>query len=323
MRKEVVYALIAGSILGIIIAFGIWRANSAFKSEQNTTSQTPSPESNSLKSGITLAKPDNLSVVSSDAVTITGIASPNSWVVISSETKDYFVKPEADGSFSVDLKLGGGINRLMAFGINSAGEVSWAALTLVVSTEFKTPTVSASPKEASGESEIRDKVIKRVQEALTNPKAEIGTVTDIAAGTLQIKTESGEIKQISAKDDLTGVKFTDIAIGDFIVAMGYSNGNEVLEAKRILISKAPAQITVVPAMGTVVKIDKKTLTLKINEEKEVFLTFPKKWQGPEINKISLNNQLIAVGKQTENDFQVRSVFIIPPQTPSPTPTSTP
>lgn len=323
MRKEVVYALIAGSILGIIIAFGIWRANIAFKSEQNTTSQTPFPEAPSSKSGITLAKPDNLSVVSSETVTLTGISSNNSWVVISSESEDYFVKPETDGNFAYEIKLEGGANRLIAFGINSAGEVSWAALTLIVSTEFKTPTVSPSPKEASPESEIRDKVIRRVEEVLANPKAELGTVTDIAAGTLQIKTESGEIKQISAKDDLTGVKFIDIAIGDFIIAMGFRNGNEVLEAKRILISKAPAQINVVPAMGTVIKIDKKTVTLKINEEKEVLLTFPKKWQGPEINKIKLDNQLIAVGKQSENDFQVRSVFVIPPQTPFPTPTSTP
>lgn len=316
MRKEVIYALIAGSFLGIIIAFGIWRANWAFKTNGTKAPEGTTPVATPQEVGLTIAKPDDFSVLGQNPVTISGISGPENWIVISSDNKDSIFQTELDGAFEQELTLSGGANRLLLTALDKSGAASSKTLTLVFSSEFSQPEPISTPEGATEESEIREKVIKKVQEALNNPKAYLGTVTDISSLTLQIKTEAGEIKQISTKEDLSGVKFADIAIGDFVVAMGFQNGQEILETTRILITQEPPKISVTPILGTVTGIDKKTVTLKTRGEKEITLNFPKKWQGPEINKIKAGDELIAVGKLTEDAMEIRTVFLIPSPTPS-------
>ena len=57
------------------------------------------------------------------------------------------------------------------------------------------------------------------------------------------------------------VKLTDIAIGDFIVAMGYVNQNSVLSAQRILVTDPTTEPKIDISMEKVNTVSKKTLSV--------------------------------------------------------------
>lgn len=331
MRKEIIVALIAGSFLGLVIGFGVWRANSALKSTSSQTSEisdaSPEPKA---KFDLTIAKPNDLNVIGNNPTTVSGITSSQSWLVVSDEEGDNLVKTETNGTFTKDLTLSGGVNQLLLTALKPTGESVSKSLNLIFSSEFakpeETPQPSASPS-AETESEIRQKVQEKVNEALKNPKAYLGVVTDISPNTIQIKNPQGEIQQIStdkevtvAKSGKSGVKLTDIAIGDFIVAMGYKNGNEILETTRILITPPSTPLNLSVLMGTVAKVDKKTLTLtKPNSEtlevtptKDVLIVLYKDGKKTKIKltDIKENDLTIIVGKNENNVFTARTIVVI-------------
>lgn len=348
MRKEVIYALIAGAFMGIIIAFGVWRANSAFKPNGNITNEgVPSP-TQPPQFGITIAKPDNLSVITSTPVEISGITVPESWVVISLGENDYIFKSKGDGTFSQEVALAGGVNQLQVSAVNQKGEVSGSSLTLVYSTEFSKSQdsleekVSPTPtnQSASEGSDIRQKVIEKVEKALNNPKAYLGVVTDISTNTLQIKNSSGEIQQMSVQagsiivkvgKESKEVRFSDIAIGDFVVGMGYKNGNEILEVKRILITDPLKEFSTKTVLGKVSAVDKKTIKITSSlggDELEMIISantyFSVYKNGKKtkvkISDISKDDTIIAVGKE-DKGIIARTILVVnePESSTSPSP----
>ena len=124
---------------------------------------------------------------------------------------------------------------------------------------------------STDESEVRNNVLKKVEEALKSPKAYLGSVTDITESTIQIKTVPGEIKQISVRENAsvvkvsrtqTSVKVEDIALGDYIVAMGFRNGSGVLDALRILILTPPTGVSRAAFVGKVASIEGSEITLE-------------------------------------------------------------
>ena len=135
MRKEVLLAVIAGAFLGLIIAFGIWRANIAFRPPQNgiSTTATPPPQS---EFGITLAEPEHEDVITQSTVTISGITRPDSRVIISAEEDDYLVFADSSGSFEEEIELIGGVNEIVIFAFGEDGARAEEKLTLVYSSEF-------------------------------------------------------------------------------------------------------------------------------------------------------------------------------------------
>lgn len=78
----------------------------------------------------------------------------------------------------------------------------------------------------------------------------IGTIESIANETLTIKTKD-EIKLASTSATTTYVrlpgnttqKLTDISIGDYAIAMGYINGSDVLETKRVILQSEASETT--------------------------------------------------------------------------------
>ena len=276
MRKEVWFAIIGGIVLGLIIGFGVYRINFAFKKDNpDQTSPTPTPNT---QAGLTIAKPDYDDVITSLPQPISGITSKDSWVIISGNLTDYLVKPDKKGVFEKEIDLSGGVNQIVISSIDQNKNILSQDLRLIYSTQIATPKPAG--QETSTESGIREAVIKKVEDALNSPKAYLGTVTDIAEKTIQLKTDAGTIEQISAKDEnLTvikqmpsakEVKFTDIAIGDYIVAMGYRNGNHVLDTKRILITQPSSFPKIKIITGIVKSISKKEII--INETDKIAIT---------------------------------------------------
>ncbi len=311
MRKEVWLAIIGGVILGLIIGFGVYRINFAFKKGGPPQgSPTPSPNN---QSGLTIAKPNYDDVITSLPFKISGIASKDSWIVISTDSNDYFTKANDKGTFEKEIDLTGGVNQIIVSGVTQDKNISSQELRLIYSTQLETPKPE-SPT-VSSESGVREIVLKKVEDILNSPKAYLGTVTDIAEKTIQLKTDSGTIEQVSAEDEkLTvinqkptakEVKFTDIAIGDYIVAMGYKNGNHVLNAKRILITEPSAVPQIKIVFGKVKSISKKEVI--VNEDDKAAIATSTKLPN---KYIKAEDSVIIVETTVKDIFTARTIFLV-------------
>lgn len=215
-----------------------------------------------------------------------------------------------------------------------------AAITFLLSPE-KT-TMAQSPTSSNSGSlpsnSVREKVREKIETTKNNPKAYIGTVTDKTQDSIQMKNLEGEIEFVSINPSevvfikigktTSNIKFTDLAIGDFSVVMGYLNnqsdtttptqGNGVLKAKRILIINPLEKIKRFCIYGEIIKIDKKTATIKDSGGENIDISFPKKWVGPEIKELNPGDKIFAVLIQNGNVFEVRTVSLAQKVSPSPT-----
>ena len=140
MRKEFIIAIISGITIGVVVAFGIWRANSALKSENSQVAkeETPNPQENLSPDGVqlTIIKPEENDVITSSPVRVSGITKPQSIIIISAEQDDYIIRSGEDGSFEQDVNLTGGVNEIL-FALSDNGDSTQTRmLRIIYSTEF-------------------------------------------------------------------------------------------------------------------------------------------------------------------------------------------
>jgi hypothetical protein len=334
MRKELIWAAGIGIFFGLVIAFGAWRINSSLKTK--TAIPTPTPNSQNITTAsITLDKPENDDVVTVTPVTVSGITKPLTWLVFSGEKGDYIVQSDETGVFSQDVDLAAGTNQIEVTSLDNQGNQAAQKIIVVYSSSFQlNPGASPTPSSATSESDISKAVAQKVAEASKNPKAYIGTVTDIADSTIQIKTIDSQIQQVDISGNgitvvnIVGtnnktVKLTDVAIGDFIVAMGYVNGNQVLNAQRILITDPVTEPKISISLSNVTAVSKKSLTVtdvksgqgsSITPDKNTDLeSFANgKETATKITSINKNDLVIYVSDTTGTPAIVRSIFDIGP-----------
>jgi len=313
MRKEVWLAVIGGITLGLIIGFGVYRINFAFKKGGPAqTSPTPTPNN---QAGLTIAKPNYDDVITSLPQTISGIASKDSRIVISTNSNDYITKTDQKGTFDKEVDLEGGVTQIIVSAVPKDNNISSKELRMMYSTQLETQ--KSESQTTSGESGVREIVLKKVEDILNSPKAYLGTVTDIAEKTIQLKTDSGAIEQVSAEDlpaGKAGVKLTDIAIGDYIIAMGYRNGNHVLNAKRILITQPTPVPQIKIIYGKVKSISKKEIMVNENDKAAVATT-----TKLSNKKTKAEDTVIVVGTTIKDVFTARTIFLVESTVPFPTP----
>ncbi|HCR35621.1 hypothetical protein A2130_00855 [Candidatus Woesebacteria bacterium GWC2_33_12] len=271
MRKETILAILAGISIGLIFAFGSWRLIKNIKRNVPVSTSRPTPiQKTDLF--VTLDKLSSFDVIVDKEYRLTGLTNPNSNVLVITEEKDFLTKSNAKGSFEIIVTFPQNLSEV---------KINDTKINLVFSSEFKELGATSY----------------------------VGTVTDITGGTIQIKDPQGEIKQASVEDDTKyintlkkniEVKSTDLAIGDYIVAMGFINGNKVLKTKRILITSPMEENKFEAKLITIEKLTK----TKIND-----ITLPKKWVGPNVKDLEIGQKIIVTGK-TENDiFSLRSIFV--------------
>lgn len=235
--------------------------------------ETPQPKNIDT---ITIDGLKNYDVVTEDP-TIRGLTSPNTDIIISTNDFDYYTKSNTDGEFKKQIEIPAGM---------SAVTINNVKLILIYSTEVE-----------------------------AGRTAYVGTVTDISSGTIQIKGDKGDIKQISTNKDtkyisdrlsVNGlkknieIKETDLAIGDYVVAMGIPNISKVLTTDRILITSPLVESKIEYSKITIEKLTK----TMIND-----ITLPKKWNGPNIKELEVGDEIIIVGtRPEEKTYTLRSIF---------------
>lgn len=189
--------------------------------------------------------------------------------------------------------------------------------------------VSAQSPTTNGN--IRDKVQQKLATASKIPSSYIGSVTDISESTLQIDKfdiakqsgDSGEIEQVETSDTTKfvnvgkttkTVNFSDIAIGDFIVAMGYKNENGVLESKRILVIEPIKPSTRKSYLGEIAETTKNKITIKVNDSEKTFnitknadLEDYANNEEVKLTDFEENDRIIVV---TTDDENARTVFLL-------------
>ncbi len=331
MRKELIWAAGIGITFGLIIAFGVWRINSSIKPKEISVTQTPRPQVNT-EFKITLDKPEQNDVVTQDSVTVSGITKPLTWVTFSGENSDYIIESGTDGVFVQDVRLIPGVNQIKITAFDTEGNRSIEKVVVVYSSSFQVNSSSPTTTEDSSESsDVRTRVQEKVREALNKPKAYLGTVTDIADSTIQIKTSESQIKQISTDIIATTVvktgtvnktvKLADIAIGDFIVAMGYVNSSSVLSAQRILISSPVTEPKVEAVLAKVTTVSKKVIMAEDPKDgqsttitpstKTNIETYDKgKLTSIKIAGIAQGDLIIYITDSSTETPTIRSIFVI-------------
>ncbi|RLC30660.1 hypothetical protein DRH13_04040 [Candidatus Woesebacteria bacterium] len=141
MRKEILFAILAGVTFGLIIAFGVWRANVALRPDGASTT-APEDTSDTIQGdfGITIAKPQDYQVITTSPAILTGISKPDVWIVISAEEEDYVAKTDESGEFEIEVDVIGGINEIIITAFDGDGTEAQEKLTLVYSSEFAKQT---------------------------------------------------------------------------------------------------------------------------------------------------------------------------------------
>ena|SRR5260221_724466 len=150
MKKEVIFAILIGLILGLIVTYGIYRARTTFISvtgphNQLNASATPEP-SGSVHNSLTLVSPDDESVQSSRDVKITGVTDPNAIVIIFVNDRQRVTNADNSGNFSVSDKLDKDGNTIIVRTIDENGNVAEEKRTVIISTTpfDQVPTASFS-----------------------------------------------------------------------------------------------------------------------------------------------------------------------------------
>ena len=208
---------------------------------------------------------------------------------------------------------------------------------VVYSSEFKkiidNLTAGSTSKTATDEADsVRERVEKKVEEALNKPKAYLGLVSDISETTIELKSATGEIQQVGVAEDAIFIKdgipvktvdFKDLAIGDYIVAMGFKNGNAVLNARRILITQPPATLNRQALNGKVQRLTKNDFSLIFPNNQGEPVILPEKNAGyfsfsggqvvrARFTDIKEGTEVVVFGVKSEKSFSARTVFIVKP-----------
>lgn len=135
MRKEVLVAITIGALLGLAVAFGIFRANQALTPKTQTL-PSPVPQQEEQSSGLIVTSPENERVTSEDKVVLRGSTTPAATVVILYNLGEVIVEARADGTFEQEIELEGGANEIKVISIDDQGASQEQTITVVYSTEF-------------------------------------------------------------------------------------------------------------------------------------------------------------------------------------------
>lgn len=335
MRKETGVAIVIGVIFGLVVAFGIWRANSAISERveiatesESYPSVTPSGLLETSEGQKLVSFPKTNFVSANETVEFTGKTIVGSILIISTSTDDQIFLTEKDGSFKRNVKLASGVNQVITTSIDRDKKADTQVNIIVYSPGIKF-------EDQVADENISEKVAKRIDQVADYPISYLGIITDKTDNSLQIKNTDGIIQLVATDEKTTysqdistkkTINFSDLAIGDFCAALGLETKRGVLEAERVLITSPLKESTRKVIYGVVTLIKGRQVTVKDSSDIEWVLNFPSKWVGPEIKDLNEGVEVIFIGEPDADEpenISVRTISLIPNPSPTLTPTNKP
>ncbi len=333
MKKEVVIAIFIGTILGLGGAFGIWKMAASYlsKPKTNTNQQgkfpTPIGQSTTTNTNtkstinITLAAIEPFDVLNQSPTNISGATINNSIVVAYTSDNIKILRSNNSGIFEGQFELSAGLNYLK-FDVFKDTQKSTSEYPVVFSSEFTGSTTPASSKDATSSSDIREKVQEKLQANSKRATSFIGAVTDLTDSSIQVKNTQGQIQQIKLLTDVTvfvkntgkntsEIKRSDVAIGDFIIAMGYKDQDQTLQARRILVTTEPQKNTNIVTYGKIESVDTKNIIVSLkNSSEKITIDLSKKPKiTNEKNDKTILSKSIAVSQEVIV-FNTNRIFVL-------------
>lgn len=138
MRKEVIFAIILGLILGGVILYGIRLADSSTKEAISTTTDPTVTPTNAVSPtssvNLTIISPQDHAVISTSTIKIIGRTFPNSDVAIQSSEDDILVTADSSGNFTADFTLTGGENIIQVTSLSEDQQTETTTFSVIYTT---------------------------------------------------------------------------------------------------------------------------------------------------------------------------------------------
>lgn len=142
MKKEVLIAIIIGFGLGLIITFGIWKANQSLREIglrqtptepplSNPQEQFPTPTS---ENALIITTPEDNSISNQENIAITGKTAPDANLAIVYNDGEKIIQADSSGLFSTQITLSGGVNQITVTSVDNDGNEYSQTINVVYST---------------------------------------------------------------------------------------------------------------------------------------------------------------------------------------------
>jgi hypothetical protein len=180
---------------------------------------------------------------------------------------------------------------------------------------------------------LKEQVKEKIEEVKSNQKKKgfFGELKEIAEKVLTIHALGGErlVKigddteiVLFEKDKKTNIKFEDLALGDFIIVMGYSTQNGSVEGKRLVVTKkAPDADKRLAFFGEIQSLDKTSIVLKIAQSDDTYQIktdkktivqrkIKDKIQKIEVANLTAGDIIIVIGTASKDDEKIIEASLI-------------
>ncbi|MEO8581828.1 MAG: hypothetical protein ABI425_04635 [Patescibacteria group bacterium] len=157
MKKEAIFAIIMGVIVGLGITFGIYKLKKSsatstedqLKKIDQQATPTPSADANQK---LLITSPKDESILTSTTLRVSGSAEPNEMIVVFINDKEYITQADSIGAFAQDVELDAGGNILQFTAIASDGKQTSVTQNVVVSSVSLDEAVEAAPEDQASSS---------------------------------------------------------------------------------------------------------------------------------------------------------------------------
>ena len=140
MRKEVIIAIIIGSLLGLLITAGVWwtmRSPQVVSERQENLSPSPSPKISSAPQDslfLEISQPEEGDIFDHEEIKVNGKTLPEAVVVLIYSEGESIVNAGKEGDFEATVSLNGGANQIKITVYDQLGNQKTKSLTVVYST---------------------------------------------------------------------------------------------------------------------------------------------------------------------------------------------
>ncbi len=178
--------------------------------------------------------------------------------------------------------------------------------------------------------DIQEYVDQRLDDVKNRLIAIIGTVTDKTEDTIQLETESNEIRLVSVVDNATfaqsngtsgSIEYDDIGIGDYVITMGRLDANNVLVAQRVVVTAQPDEPTQEVVLANITQTEDEFVAISISDGNPVVFEINRSTEitkkdedglisSSTSSELDVNDKILIIGNKNEESFEAVRIHII-------------
>jgi hypothetical protein len=160
MKKEILFAILIGLVMGLFITYGIYHSQRSSEVNQTTSNieelNEVTPTTDPQKNGkLTLYSPEDESIIAESSIQVTGKTLPNSFIVVFVNNEPVITQADETGNFSKNVELETLANVITVHAVDEDGVHYSTQRTVIVYADDLTPQ---SVEEQNTEDKIEESV---------------------------------------------------------------------------------------------------------------------------------------------------------------------